>query len=107
MYPTKILPIFEFPHERGAFEQLFALFGGEFCPKIAVVVGGIDLRSKEGVAKKWGVLVVGTAGLTLVTPEHPPLCVEGLIASLLNGAIGDTKGCVDTPVGANCSRWAS
>lgn len=107
MYPTKILLIFEFPHQRGPLKESFALFGGEFCPKVAIVVGGCDLRCEERVAPEWGEFVVWAAGLALVASEYPTLCVEGLVVTLLYGTIGDTEGCVDTPVWANCSRWAS
>lgn len=106
-YPTKILLFFEFPHNGGAIEQLFTLLGCEFCPKIAVIVGGCYPRRKALIAEEWGGGVVGTAGLTLVATKDPSVRVKGVGCAHLDGAIGDAEGGVDCPIGANCSRWAS
>ena len=107
MYPTKILLFFEFPHQRGPFEQSFALFGGKFCPKIAVVVGGCDPRGKSRIAVEGRGGVVRATGLALVAPEDPTVGVEPLRRGDLYGAIGDAKCRIDAPIGTNCARWAS
>lgn len=104
---TKILPIFEFPNNRGRSEQTFCLLGREIVPKIPVVVGGIERGGECGIAVEGCCLVVRTAGLTLVTAKDPTSGIKGLVVARLDGTIGDAEGCYYGTIWGNCARWAS